>query len=196
MGRSWNIHFWRPYLILRCYSRNYIYIYIYIFFNTLDIKNNPVMEIGDFNTPSLTGNGVCPWITATLIIKLWDLPVTPPRVFSNLMLSTAVICHIVFANSTSFHITYPEYDVHPWCTSPSGLWCYWPGEVWGVFMPEIYLSWLQPFYTCNILSTYDWCEQSVAETGFSPSTSVSPCPYNSTSAPYSFHLSATEAVWY
>jgi hypothetical protein len=34
--------------------------------------------------------------------------------FSTLMLSTAVICcgeHLT--NSTSFHITYPEYDVHP-----------------------------------------------------------------------------------
>ena len=29
-----------------------IYIYIYIYINTLDIKNNRVMEIGDFNTPS------------------------------------------------------------------------------------------------------------------------------------------------
>ena len=109
----------------------------------------------------LTGNGVCPWITATFIIKLWDLRGTPPCVFSTVMLSTAVICHVDFANSTSFHVTYPEYDVHPWCTSPSGLRCYWPDEVWGGIragnLPEVITAVLYITYSFYVWLMWTEC---------------------------------------
>jgi hypothetical protein len=54
--------------------------------NMLDTHSNRFMGIGDFNRPGFDRE----WLTATFILNLREMQFTPMRVFSALMLSTAV----------------------------------------------------------------------------------------------------------
>jgi hypothetical protein len=92
---------------------------IYTFLTWWVFRITELRGLGILTLLVLTGNGVWPWLTATFILKLGEMWITPPRVFSTLMLYKALTCHVDFPNSTSFHITYPEYVVHLWCTSTS-----------------------------------------------------------------------------
>ena len=69
------------------------------------------MESGDFNTPCFDRERSLSLDNCHFYYKAMRFAIS--RVFSTLMLSTAVICHVDFANSASFHITYPAYDVRP-----------------------------------------------------------------------------------